>query len=305
MRAVGFFFADEKFRKKIFFIFFFACTHKKNRVSRKPVWGTCAGLIILAETANRTKKGGQDLIGGLDVSVARNHFGRQVESFVADLQLPFLLRDYNGADGGSDAGRQTDDSQTGGTSATKAAATTPPPPPPASSFRGIFIRAPVVERILRPQENAERGEDGEARPGADADGRRRRRSGGEHMNGVEGKKEAKKEEEEEEEEGRGVVHAPPRQPKDAAASELARESVEVLATLPGRTQRQQPPPPPPNNGQGDQVRAHDGDVIAVKQGNVFGTSFHPELSGDARIHLWWLEEALKLIERQESSHGEE
>jgi len=35
-------------------------------------------MILLAEEANRVKKGGQELIGGLDVRVNRNHFGRQV-----------------------------------------------------------------------------------------------------------------------------------------------------------------------------------------------------------------------------------
>ncbi|KAA8563870.1 hypothetical protein EYC84_011885 [Monilinia fructicola] len=60
------------------------------KVHRRPTWGTCAGLILLSESANRTKAGGQELIGGLDVRVNRNHFGRQVESFSADLNLPFL-----------------------------------------------------------------------------------------------------------------------------------------------------------------------------------------------------------------------
>jgi 5'-phosphate synthase pdxT subunit len=45
----------------------------------------------------------------------------------------------------------------------------------------------------------------------------------------------------------------------------------------------------------------DGDIIAVKQGNVFGTSFHPELTGDARIHAWWLQEVLRLKAESEGS----
>ena len=32
----------------------------------------------------------------------------------------------------------------------------------------------------------------------------------------------------------------------------------------------------------------NGDIVALRQGNVFGTSFHPELTDDARIHEWWL-----------------
>ena len=33
-----------------------------------------------------------------------------------------------------------------------------------------------------------------------------------------------------------------------------------------------------------------GDIVAVRQGNVLGTSFHPELTNDARIHTWWLQQ---------------
>lgn len=52
----------------------------------KPVWGTCAGLIFLAERVEGQKAGGQALIGGLDVTVNRNHFGRQANSFQTVLQ---------------------------------------------------------------------------------------------------------------------------------------------------------------------------------------------------------------------------
>ncbi len=56
----------------------------------KPTWGTCAGMILLAENATGQKLGGQALIGGLDVTVNRNYFGRQVDSFEADLEVPAL-----------------------------------------------------------------------------------------------------------------------------------------------------------------------------------------------------------------------
>jgi 5'-phosphate synthase pdxT subunit len=36
-----------------------------------------------------------------------------------------------------------------------------------------------------------------------------------------------------------------------------------------------------------------GDIIAVRQGNILGTSFHPELTKDYRLHAWWLQEILK------------
>ena len=58
--------------------------------SGRPVWGTCAGLILLAERATGQKAGGQPLIGGLDVTVSRNYFGRQNESFETFLWAPVL-----------------------------------------------------------------------------------------------------------------------------------------------------------------------------------------------------------------------
>jgi pyridoxal 5'-phosphate synthase pdxT subunit len=51
-----------------------------------PAYGSCAGMIMLAD---RVEDGvpGQQTIGGLDVVVRRNAFGRQVESFEADVWL--------------------------------------------------------------------------------------------------------------------------------------------------------------------------------------------------------------------------
>lgn len=56
----------------------------------RPTWGTCAGMILLAEQAEGQKCGGQPLIGGLDVTVNRNYFGRQVDSFQVWLDVPRL-----------------------------------------------------------------------------------------------------------------------------------------------------------------------------------------------------------------------
>lgn len=52
-----------------------------------PVYGTCAGLILLAD---RLADGiaGQQTFGGLDVTVRRNAFGGQVESFETELSVP-------------------------------------------------------------------------------------------------------------------------------------------------------------------------------------------------------------------------
>jgi len=54
-----------------------------------PVYGTCAGLILLAD---RITDGiaGQQTLGGLDVTVRRNAFGSQVDSFETDLEVPVL-----------------------------------------------------------------------------------------------------------------------------------------------------------------------------------------------------------------------
>lgn len=54
-----------------------------------PVYGTCAGLILLAD---RITDGiaGQQTFGGLDVTVRRNAFGSQVDSFEVDLDVPAL-----------------------------------------------------------------------------------------------------------------------------------------------------------------------------------------------------------------------
>ncbi|ODQ55588.1 SNO glutamine amidotransferase [Saitoella complicata NRRL Y-17804] len=81
------------------------------KVQRKPTWGTCAGMILLSEQANRTKKGGQELIGGLDVRINRNQFGGQQESFETFLDLDFIDR-------------------------------------PEEKFPSLFIRAPIVESLL-------------------------------------------------------------------------------------------------------------------------------------------------------------
>ncbi|MCY3904779.1 MAG: pyridoxal 5'-phosphate synthase glutaminase subunit PdxT [Caldilineaceae bacterium] len=59
----------------------------------RPTWGTCAGMILLADSAAGQKLGGQALIGGLNVTVNRNYFGRQVDSFEAELNVPALGSD--------------------------------------------------------------------------------------------------------------------------------------------------------------------------------------------------------------------
>jgi pyridoxal 5'-phosphate synthase pdxT subunit len=123
-----------------------------------PMFGTCAGMILLAD---RIEDGvaGQETIGGLDVVVRRNAFGRQVDSFEGDVDVSALDR----------------------------------------PFHAMFIRAPWVEEVG--------------------------------------------------------------------------EGVEVLARVAGDV--------------GDPERA--GRIVAVRQGHLMATSFHPEVGGDARVHRQFMD----------------
>ena len=76
----------------------------------KPVWGTCAGAIFISKDARRD----QPLLGLMDITVARNAFGRQVDSFEVDLEVPALTNKANGQ------------------------------PRP---YHAVFIRAPLIERV--------------------------------------------------------------------------------------------------------------------------------------------------------------
>lgn len=82
-----------------------------------PTWGTCAGCILLSNQVTAQKLGGQPLIGGMDISVQRNYFGRQVASFEADLALDAL--DMK-----------------------------------SKPFPGIFIRAPAILDVLQPNDSS-------------------------------------------------------------------------------------------------------------------------------------------------------
>ena len=55
---------------------------------RKAIWGTCAGAIFLSKDARRS----QPLLELMDITVERNAFGRQVDSFEVDLHIPALQR---------------------------------------------------------------------------------------------------------------------------------------------------------------------------------------------------------------------
>ena len=62
-----------------------------------PILGTCAGLIVLAKEGDRqVEKTGQELLGIMDTRVNRNAFGRQRDSFEAELELSILDSPFTG-----------------------------------------------------------------------------------------------------------------------------------------------------------------------------------------------------------------
>ena len=75
----------------------------------KAIWGTCAGAIFLSKDAHRD----QPLLQLMDISVERNAFGRQIDSFEVDLDIPAL---------------QNID-------------------PAGKLFHAVFIRAPLIESV--------------------------------------------------------------------------------------------------------------------------------------------------------------
>lgn len=88
-----------------------------------------------------------------------------------------------------------------------------------------------------------------------------------------------------------TVVAPSKAAKDDRARAAMSAEVEIMGKLPGRLKNA--------TARGADVHAEEdiGDIIAVRQGNVFGTSFHPELTSDIRIHVWWLKQVLNATGR--------
>ena len=137
---------------------------RKRIADGMPAYGSCAGMIMLADRIADARPD-QDTLGGLDITVRRNAFGRQVDSFEADLHIPRI-----------------------------AGATTAPEGHP-QTFKAVFIRAPWVDEVG--------------------------------------------------------------------------ESVEVLATV--------------------ETGPAQGRVVAIQQGSLLATSFHPEVTGDHRIHEYFIQ----------------
>jgi len=62
---------------------------REARATGLPMYGSCAGMIMLADRIHDGRSD-QETIGGLDIDVRRNAFGRQVDSFETDLRIPAL-----------------------------------------------------------------------------------------------------------------------------------------------------------------------------------------------------------------------
>jgi 5'-phosphate synthase pdxT subunit len=60
---------------------------KKRIAAGMPTYGSCAGMIMLADHIVAAKDG-QETFGGIDITVRRNAFGRQVDSFESDISAP-------------------------------------------------------------------------------------------------------------------------------------------------------------------------------------------------------------------------
>lgn len=81
----------------------------KERAQREmPVWGTCAGMILLAKQIAERRPAGQPALGLMDITARRNAFGRQLDSFEADLNVNELG---------------------------------------VEPFRAVFIRAPLIDQV--------------------------------------------------------------------------------------------------------------------------------------------------------------
>lgn len=72
------------------------CRLRESIAAGLPVFGTCAGLILLADRLSDDSLGGYERLGGLDITVARNAYGRQRESFTAALSIEGFAWTFDG-----------------------------------------------------------------------------------------------------------------------------------------------------------------------------------------------------------------
>ncbi len=60
---------------------------RERACQEMPIWGTCAGMILLARKITEGRPEGQPALALMDITARRNAFGRQLDSFEADLQV--------------------------------------------------------------------------------------------------------------------------------------------------------------------------------------------------------------------------
>jgi 5'-phosphate synthase pdxT subunit len=65
----------------------------RDFAAAKPVWGTCAGMIFMANKLQSDDGRDQPLLGVMDVVVERNAFGRQVDSFITPIAVDVFAKD--------------------------------------------------------------------------------------------------------------------------------------------------------------------------------------------------------------------
>jgi len=63
---------------------------KQRAQEGMPIWGTCAGMILLAKEITEGRPEGQPALALMNITARRNAFGRQLDSFEADLNVPQL-----------------------------------------------------------------------------------------------------------------------------------------------------------------------------------------------------------------------
>jgi 5'-phosphate synthase pdxT subunit len=63
---------------------------KARALAGMPIWGTCAGMILLANEITEGRREGQPSLGLMDITARRNAFGRQLDSFEIGLNVPML-----------------------------------------------------------------------------------------------------------------------------------------------------------------------------------------------------------------------
>ena len=81
---------------------------RERALQEMPIWGTCAGMILLAKDIAEGRPEGQPALRLMDITARRNAFGRQLDSFEADLNV-------------ADLGDQP--------------------------FHAVFIRAPLIDKV--------------------------------------------------------------------------------------------------------------------------------------------------------------